>query len=82
MATWAFVILLWFGNVGLNLLLNAPTRWVWLTINIVLGLLSAVVFKYTVIGLLWRKAEEDKAAEQRAADEAFFSIVMREHGRQ
>ena len=81
LATWTGCTVLWFGNIGLNLLLDTPTRWVWLAINVACLFLTATVLRYAVTGLLWRKAEDAKEAEKKATDEAFFSLIMREHGR-
>ena len=73
-------MLLAVGNIALNLLMDSSLRWFWLAFNVALFCLEAVVYKYAVIGLLWRKAQDEAEAQERMVDEKFL-VMMQEYRR-
>jgi len=59
------------------------SSWVWLVtvVNIALVCFDLTMLKWSVSGLLWRKAQDDLARDEALITEAFYAMVINEYKR-
>ena len=79
-AVWSFASLVAVGNFAMGVMVGMEQlRWLWSVINIGLLFFDFTMLKWSVTGLMWRKAVDAMALEHARDNEAFYAIVINEY---